>query len=29
MTLKEYIKQLTYEVLEEESGTGAIGVIHR
>jgi len=26
MTLKEYIKQLTYEVLEEESGTGAIGV---
>ena len=26
MTLKEYIKQLTREVLDEESGTGAIGV---
>ena len=26
MTLKEYIKQLAREVLDEESGTGAIGV---
>jgi hypothetical protein len=26
MNLKEYIKQLTREVLDEESGTGAIGV---